>query len=154
MKRQITDILTRSLIGLLLSLLLLTTSGFSIYSHHCSHEGLVRYSVLLPAEPCSCDVDEPVSCCGVNAFKACDTGCEEDCCKDKQQFNKLDIEGYSIVSTLDFSPLVLDLYLPEVYSIIEFTSLGFVNVLWQLVSEPPPPHSVNKFLSIIQLYLN
>lgn len=132
---------------ILIGVILLITSGFKLYGHHCSHKNVANYSILIPAE--SCAVIEKVDCC----CEADSNNCSANCCSNKQQFSRYEIEsffssigvGYENVKVLFFSTILPNVTTP----LISFN----VNVLWQLVVEPPPT-PLNRFLSVVQVYLN
>ncbi|WP_289053207.1 hypothetical protein [uncultured Carboxylicivirga sp.] len=138
----------------MIGMVLVVTSGFSLYSHHCSHKEIANYSILVPVESCSC-VDAVVSsCCELKETTTCNNSCEDDCCKDQQKFSKLDAEILFNVSLIEFHANVINLLLTEQNNDVGDISSARFNILWRLVSEPPPPLSNSDFRSLVQVYLN
>ncbi len=136
--------------------LLLSTSGFKIYSHHCGQSDETTYSLFVLVESCVCNSSgaDLCSCCSTDNSEKCASGCEEGCCQNEEQFSKLEVKTPFYTSGFNFEASQLVLFVSPLSDIIEDFTAAENNVLWQLVSEPPPPLPLSSFLSKIQVYLN
>lgn len=95
---------------------LLSTSGFTIYSHHCSIKGS-SYSVstsytLSDCNTCGDEIQpsKPVaSCC--SAKQKCSTESNtNNCCSDEKQFVKIEVD-YNIPAEIDhLQPIIIDIF--------------------------------------------
>jgi len=134
-------------------MLLLTTNGFSLYSHHCKKHNTTSYSILLPNKACACHENNSEEPYATNTSACCTTQ-KSDCCTDREQFSKLDIQSFLNTSFSSAPILVfINTILHHINQDLSKPIIDF-NVLWQSVCEPPPPKSTIQLLSIIQVYLN
>jgi len=134
--------------------ILLSTSGFSLYSHHCNHQNQYSYSIFTPTAPCACQAGTAENSCCKNDVKAtCQEKSKKDCCTNKKHFSKLDIQTIAQSSTVDFSKLTITDVLPYFELRLTLSSTTSYNVAWQQSTEPPPPLSAKEFLSNIQVYI-
>ena len=151
MVNRTTNIIRRVIALVMMTVVLLTSSGFKLYSHYCSHKNVANYSIFIPAKACYTAVK--TSCCGIEEPRSCNSECTSSCCNDEQQFSRYEIESFTSLINKDINPVEIDVFNAVPQLQLEWSPTD-INVLWQLVSEPPPPISLNKFLSIIQVYLN
>lgn len=147
---------------LLVTLVLFSTSGFSIYSHHCNHNNVSNYSIIVPAEECGHQNEsfETESCCKVEieAEPSCcqkpdPTPEKDDCCSDTMHLVKLETE----ILLNHTTPIVKVNKAVLLCAVLVFNNLAFNNapigIQTELISESPPPISVNAYLSLIQVFL-
>jgi hypothetical protein len=147
-----TNIIRRIVAFVMMSVVLLTSSGFKLYSHYCSHKNVANYSIFIPAK--ACYTATKTSCCGDEIPVSCNAECSNSCCNDEQQFSRYEIESFSSVINNDIKPVELDVFSAALQQLQLVMPVTNVNVLWHLVSEPPSPIPLNKFLSLVQVYLN
>ncbi|WP_430817563.1 hypothetical protein [Carboxylicivirga sp. RSCT41] len=146
-----THITSRFLAFVMIGVLLLTSSGFKLYSHYCSHKNVANYSIFIPASSCYTPVK--ASCYSMEVPETCNSECSSSCCNDDQHFSRYEIESHSSIVSANIDPVEIDVFNAGVPQLNVVEAVGNYNVVWHLASEPPPP-SVNKFLSITQVYLN
>lgn len=93
---------------------LLSTSGFTIYSHHCSINGS-NYSIttspnISDCESCGNNEQSPsTSCCSVkqNCSSQSNT---KNCCSDKEQFVKIDTDYNTPTHNDNPQPIVVSIF--------------------------------------------
>jgi len=149
-----------TLFALLLAfIVLVSTSGFSIYSHHCSHNNIHNYSIILPAEACNHDTEEieNASCCKVEIEERCCENTEpisekDDCCSDTEKIIKLDSE-ILLNHTTPIVKVSESVLLLAVIIDSDFLFNTFYGVKSNLINESPPPITVSEYLSQIQVFL-
>lgn len=152
MLRKVRHIVRQAIVFLLLSLFLVTTSGFKLYSHFCSHEGISSYSLMLPVEQCECAATEKESCCTAPVEDKHDS-CDDACCSDIQLFSILELDSLQLSQT-NFIPSVVSLScLFVVFTKINTSFLVEIASLERIPYEVPPPLPTLKYLSTIQVYL-
>ncbi len=150
----------RNLTALVLSVVvLLGTSGFKIYSHHCNNANIHNYSILIPANQCSHNTDKANknSCCKLIDKSCCEQLIHKTndgtCCTNSEEYIKLDIEtllNYTApqIKLSDFALLIFFL------SVIKDADIYASPTLYnQYIKKTIPPLSTHQFLSHIQVYL-
>ncbi len=153
-----------SLLSIVLAfIVVVSTSGFKLYTHQCSTSQIQNVSIIIPAEACGHpeQAEEHKSCClpieevpEDNCCKLSEPFIEDDnCCTDIEKYIKLDIETLlnhatpivkvnemsSFIALFTFSNLVLD-------KTVE------TNIIKHFI-KPPPSKLLPYYLSFIQVYL-
>ncbi|WP_430825509.1 HYC_CC_PP family protein [Carboxylicivirga sp. N1Y90] len=152
MLMKVRHIIRQVLMLVMVGLFLLTTSGFRLHSHYCSHKGETSYSILIPVEQCSCQEMQQSSCCSLSIEEK-HADCNEGCCSDVQSFSLLKLDGlhHAQISSL---PLITCLnFLKFSILIGDFSKDGRDAILVHLPNETVPPLPRQQFLSRIQVYL-
>lgn len=177
MKRVYSHI--KSLINMALAFfMLLSLSGFQLYTHQCTSQNIKNVSVLIPAEPCGhahqskttacCEVKVEQVCCEVKVEQVCsevkvEQACSEakqastnedtDCCSDEQIYVRLKTD-----SVLNYvSPKIETVSFELLYWFIgDFRPCYCLlnkELITQSAQESPPPLSLSEHLSFIQVYI-
>ncbi|MBI9068851.1 MAG: hypothetical protein JEZ09_16260 [Salinivirgaceae bacterium] len=139
---------------------LLSTSGFKIYSHHCNTSNTHNYSIIIPAENCSHhnEKTQAKSCCVVAEEQAAVSHCENSaekkpCCTNIEQIVKLDTKSLLNHSTPTLK--IVELEFSTNHFIV--TNQNIINTNKKTNSysnrKSPPPYSVPEYLSLIQVYI-
>lgn len=128
---------------------LMSTSGFKIYSHHCNTTHTHNYSIFIPAEECQHAKAESLqSCC----HKQDTTTKTKDCCKNESKTVKLSTD--TIISHT--SPILeaIELNISIDHLLLNQNKLALNNSYQNfLIQESPPPFLVPEYLSLIQVYI-
>lgn len=137
----------------LISLVVLTTAGFSWHSHHCSHKNQISYSFLIQAESCTCSEIVVSSCCSSIVNDQAHDVCDDGCCTDSKEFAKLDVQTLQFV----YDDVLPDKMCLECLNLSLLThnklSVEYDGSTLNSSDEEPPPLSLPVFLSTIQVYL-
>jgi hypothetical protein len=149
-----------SFVSIALSLVIvMTTSGFSVYVHHCNHNHANYYSLFVPSHNCNMHAPKTKvkSCCQTKepaATPQCDESPNDNgCCTDKSQVVKLDTK-----TVLDNTiPTIKPIEIPSFIMLLAYSYRSFeINdtvVSIQQFSESPPPLTTSEYLSYIQVYI-
>lgn len=148
-----------SFFSILLALvILMTTSGFSIYTHHCNHNHTNYYSVFTPSAKCNIHLPKPAikSCCNTAepaAMPQCDTSPSDNgCCTNKTQVLKLDTKTVLSNSTIVIKSIeTLSFIMLVTFNITNIEKVNTAILSYQC-AESPPPLTTTEYLSYIQVY--
>ncbi|MFA6403609.1 MAG: hypothetical protein WCX31_18590 [Salinivirgaceae bacterium] len=139
--------------------ILMTTSGFSIYVHHCNKSQTDTYSLFVPSDGCEKHQPNTVekSCCAVKADNSC-ANCQkqesgQSCCTNHKQVLKLytpTVLNHTVpvlkIHEIEWFPTLYSIGVESLTSLIQKESIHYLDKL-------PPPFSVHDFLARIQVYL-
>jgi hypothetical protein len=151
---------TRFLSLILAIIVWASSSGFSFYSHTCSHSGAKNHSLFIPAEKSEHATIESIndSCCKImEETSCCETPQKEkektaDCCDDQKEFKKLDTQtlvSQNIIELKSLKTLIIEALFANT-----FLANSYKNNDFDLsFDEWPPPKSTLQFLSNIQVYI-
>lgn len=143
----------------LATVLLMSTSGFRIYTHTCNHKHTQTYSLLIPVKVCHHQTSEQasMSCCQTSTEKQTCSHCalnhsEKNCCSDQQKVVKLNTK-----TVLAQSLPELKVNLIQICPVIPFCQLHLELSAIETgeevsIKESPPPVSTPQYLSKIQVY--
>ncbi len=139
-----------------------STSGFKLYTHHCSSSQIQNVSIIIPAEACGhAEQAEKEQGCCVPINEVVDDACckqvapkseDDNCCSDKEQYLKLDTKTLVNHTT----PIL------KVNETNSFVALFIINNLLSNnassfavanYSTESPPKLLTEYLSFIQVYL-
>ena len=126
----------------LLIIFLMTTTGFSVFRHHCHSSGEVFYSVFSPV---GCDHSQYTElktghCCNQNNdihFEIPADSCSK-CCSDEHVFLKSEI--YSVAGNfliIDFQPRVVETHVSDLR--VHFTFFADILDSFHCYQPKPPP---------------
>lgn len=152
-----------SFFSLLLALIVvLSTSGFKLYTHHCSTSHIQNVSIIIPAEACGHaeQTEQNTSCCIIEepSKDACCQTSEplnetDNCCTDNEEFVKLEVQTVLNHTTPVVKENSTDSFIAlfVVNTFLSYSSQS--NPETNLINTSPPPINVTEYLSRIQVYL-
>lgn len=130
-------------------IILLTMSGFHVYSHQCKTHRTTTLSVIIPSAKCTKHEQQEMlqSCCTNQKEESLSS---DTCCSDSQIYLKLKSKVQA--ENIFYSPQIACRYrhLPEFFTCIDKRNDLKFNLSR---NEIPPPLLVNEYLSKIQVYI-
>ena len=140
--------------------ILLITSGFNIYKHTCSTTQTYNISIVIPVEKCDHAESEHIknSCCNESDDSQNCTPTksnnhnDNDCCKDKTEYKKLNIDIVTDCDTVEVKALNT-LIVQMLYANTFYALNNQYSFVTSEIKESPPPITISKYLSVIQVYL-
>ncbi len=145
-----------SFLSALVALIVLaSTSGFTLYSHTCSHKHITTYALFVPANPCHHELEksgtEKPSCCSVTKVKT-KTPPKNNHCTNKHELKKLDTKTV-VSSGPDEIRSLNTIVIRALNESTFYTHQPVVDVNNIRFDESPPPKTTPQYLSEIQVYL-
>lgn len=148
----------KSIVSSIIAIVVLfTTTGFTIYSHHCINSNTHNYSLLIPADVCnhyaansSCCQAEKQSCCAPT--KADSQNHDPNCCKNQKEVKKLVVDSILFQTAPILKAIELNISIDHL--LLNQNKLAYHNTFQNfIIQESPPPILAPEYLSLIQVYI-
>lgn len=125
----------------LMTVLLMSTTGVSVYKHYCNQSKIVKSHILV------LDVDCQIACCHI--VKDYETQMQDDCCSHNMEY-------YHINSDLIKHNFKVEI--TKIHSLTPINGLTIAENLFEqekktVVPSPPPNPTTHQRLSLYQMYL-
>lgn len=144
----------KSAAAILLSLgVLMSTTGFSIYKHHCQQQQKSSYSLFIPADSCDKHDANPESstCCPQETTQN-KAASEDNCCTEDNQVHILDTAGLLNHATPQLKVITIaHLQLPALLQNMAPDNFR-IDMKRHGSDASPPPLTTQQYLSLIQVF--
>lgn len=122
---------------LIVTALMVSTTGVTIYTHYCNSEGQITSSLFVDKATCNHHHStlHQQDCC--QADQACTNEATSDCCSDVSHHYQIENTYYTTNNALDSpEPVVLQLFDEVLFGVI--ADVDMMGVLFCPMRDPPP----------------